>query len=449
MTVFNKETLSGWGNIPASRSQVLYLESSKEQLPPVPDEKMLPRGLGRSYADQATNENNLVIKTERMNQFLSFDEEKGILQCEAGTSFEKIIHLLTPKGWFLMVTPGTKHITIGGAIANDVHGKAHHVDGCFITCVYQFTILLADGRVVIASREENADLFWANFGGLGLFGIILTATIQLRKIETTYFKQRAIATRHLDDMLKAIDDSDETYAYSVAWIDPLARGKQIGRGVLTVGNHASLEDLPPRLQKNPLRTMGRSFISVPFYLPGFVLNMATIRLLNTAIYWKQKSAAPITHYEGFFYPLDMINHWNRGYGKRGFIQYQFVLPLDKGKENITQILKAITEGDCLPFLNVLKKFGNAKGGLLSFPHEGYTFAIDFPITPGLKEFIKKLDRMVLDMGGRIYLGKDAYLDEATFKAMYPQYKEWLEVKRKYDPQDRFSSDLSRRIGLIP
>jgi decaprenylphospho-beta-D-ribofuranose 2-oxidase len=208
---FVEETLSGWGNIPQSVSKVIYLRDSREFPSGLVNDKLLPRGLGRSYADQATYKNHVVIKVEKMNHFISFDEEKGILQCEAGVSLDEIIKHLAPRGWFPMITPGTKYITVGGAIANDVHGKAHHTDGSFVNCVYNFTILLADGRIVTASREENSDLYWANFGGLGLLGTILTATLQLRKIETTFFRQNAIPARHLDEILQAIEESDKEY----------------------------------------------------------------------------------------------------------------------------------------------------------------------------------------------------------------------------------------------
>ncbi|MBL7856888.1 MAG: FAD-binding oxidoreductase [Cyclobacteriaceae bacterium] len=444
---FIEETLSGWGNIPQSVNKVLYPRSTHEIIEAFTLDKLLPRGLGRSYADQATNTGHVVLKLEKMNRFLSFDQHNGILECEAGSSLEDIIHYLAPRGWFPMITPGTKYVTIGGAIANDVHGKAHHVDGSFVNCVLDFTIALPDGRIVVASREENSDLFWANFGGLGLLGTILTARIQLRKIETTYFVQKAVAAKNLDEMLQAIDDSDKNYTSSVAWLDSMAKGKSLGRGVLTMGNHAKLSDLPEKLKANPLKIGKKPTLTIPIYLPGFTLNMVTVRILNMLLYQLQKRGNGIAHYDKFFYPLDMINNWNKGYGKRGFIQYQFVLPEKDGKENIRKILEEITKSDCVPFLNVLKKFGNAQGGLLSFPSAGYTFAIDFPITAKLKPFTKKLDAMVLHMGGRIYLGKDAYLDEATFKAMYPQHKEWLEIKKKYDPENIFSSDLSRRIGL--
>jgi decaprenylphospho-beta-D-ribofuranose 2-oxidase len=443
---FHEEVISGWGNIPHSKSKVAYPREDRDIIDSLLSDKIIPRGLGRSYADQSTNTGHSVLAIEKMNKFLAFDATTGILECEAGVSLDDIIEALTPRGWFPMITPGTKYITIGGAIANDIHGKAHHADGSFVNCVLDFTILLANGQIVKASREENADLFWANFGGLGLLGVILTARIQLRKIETTYFVQKAYSAKNLDDMLRAIDDSEKEYTSSVAWIDSLATGKNLGRGVLTMGNNAKLSDLPDKLKSDPLKLGKKAKLTVPFYLPAFSLNTLTVSILNVAINVMQKNAPRISHYDKFFYPLDMINNWNRGYGRRGFIQYQFVIPVEKGRENIRKILTDITQSGCVPFLNVLKKFGKGQG-LLSFPFEGYTFAIDFPVTSKLKPFTQKMDQQILDMGGRIYLGKDAYLDEPMFKAMYPQYQEWLNVKKKYDPGNVFSSDLSRRIGL--
>lgn len=445
--VQKNEILSGWGNIPKSPSLVAYTREESDIKAFLTEESIISRGKGRSYADQATNADHLVLKMEKMNHFLNFDEGNGILECEAGVTLADIIHYLAPRGWFPIINPGTKHVTLGGAIANDIHGKAHHVDGSFINCVISFTTMLADGRILNASREENQDLFFANFGGLGLLGTILTVLIRLRKIETTYFTQKSIVAKNLDEMLEAIEEADKDYAYSVAWIDSLIKGKNMGKGVLVVGNAAKLSDLPAKLKDRPLFVSGEPKANVPFYLPSFALNTFSVKILNKLIYIKQNSGTGVAHYDSFFFPLDMINNWNRGYGKKGFIQYQFVVPVENGKENIRKILTEITKSNCVPFLNVLKKFGKG-AGYLSFPFEGFTFAIDFPITPQLKPFIQKLDALVLDAGGRIYLGKDAYLDEPTFKAMYPRYNEWLDIKKKYDPKNLFSSDLSRRIGLV-
>ncbi len=441
-----EQTLSGWGNFSQTKATVMYPSNDKEIGKANQKDCVIPRGLGRSYGDQATNKDRFVIDMNGFNHFLSFDEKEGVVECEAGVALDDIVACFAPKGWFLMITPGTKYVTIGGAIANDVHGKAHHVDGSFASCVLDFKILLSDGTVMHASREENDDLFWANFGGLGLLGTILSARIKLRKIETTFFKTKAIEIKNLDHLFDALDDCDKEYNYSVASLDSFAKGEKLGKGVLVVGNHVKLDELPAKLRKEPLLISGKPKLNLPIFLPNFTLNTFTVWILNKLIYMIQKSGDEFAHYESFFYPLDMADNWNRAYGKKGFIQYQFVVPFDHGRENIKKILKAITESGCTPFLNVLKKFGNGNR-FLSFPMEGYTFAIDFPITKKLKPFTKKLDRMVLDAGGRIYMGKDSFLDEETFKSMYPAYKEWLSIVKKYNPESRFCSDLSRRLGI--
>ena len=441
-----EKEIAGWGNYPRVKTKIYQPYSLPEVAHSLTVDKNIPRGLGRSYGDQSVNEGHLATVCTRLNHFLNFDAQTGVLECEAGVSHEDIIRTFAPRGWFPMITPGTKYITIGGSIANDIHGKAHHVDGSFVNCVEEFTILLADGSIKTASWTENPDLFWANFGGLGLLGIILTAKIKLRRIETTYFHQKAVVLHNLDEMIDALYEYDEHYNYSVAWVDALAKGKRLGRGVLTLGNPARLEELPVKLQKNPLFVAPPPKLSVPFYLPDFALNTLTVNMLNAALDTMQRSAGRFAHYEKFFYPLDFVQNWNRGYGKRGFIQYQFVIPADNVKPNIRIILEKIANSGCAPFLNVLKKFGKGERHL-SFPQEGFTFAIDFPVTKNLPALTRELDRLVLDFGGRIYLGKDAMLDKGTFRAMYPNYEEWLAIKAKYDPRNKLSSNISRRLGL--
>lgn len=445
MTTEHQEIVAGWGNYPAVKSKVILPRDESEWKEIIKEGPVVPRGLGRSYGDQATSENKKVGINTRLHHFLSWNDREGILECEAGASLEEIITAFVPRGWLPMICPGTKFVTIGGAIANDIHGKAHHADGSFINCVISFTILLADGRIVTASRDENADLFIANFGGLGLLGVILTAKIRLRKIETTYFRQQSIKVNNLEEMLAALEKYKD-YNYSVAWVDPLAKGKKLGSGVLTVGDAALLKQLPPSLQKEPLKRHKLSKLTVPFFLPGFVLNNFTVRILNKVIGFVQNSPKPFVHYEKFFFPLDMINNWNRGYGKRGFIQYQFVIPEEGGEKVLRKIMEMIASSGCTPFLNVFKKMGEGQG-ILSFPFRGYTLAIDFPVTRGLKAFTEQLDKVVLEAGGRIYLGKDSMLNKKTFQQMYPQYTEWLGIKNKYDPENVFTSDISRRLGL--
>lgn len=445
MSTLPTTPVTGWGNYPVAESHVISIRSEKDAKNVI-REDVIARGLGRSYADQAINQDRTIAVCTGLDRFLSFDPEKGILECEAGVSLDDIIKTFAPRGWFPFICPGTKFVTIGGAIANDIHGKAHHFDGSFVNCVIDFRIQLADGSVVNASRTQNQDLFWANFGGLGLLGIILSARLQLRKIETTYFVQKAIKIKNLDHLLEALETYDKDFNYSVAWIDPLATGKKTGSGVLTIGNAATVQDLPPNKKDNPLQIHKKNKLNLPVFLPNFTLNTFTSRILNSVIGYVQGSAGKIAHYEKFFFPLDAINNWNRGYGKRGFIQYQFVIPKEGGKENLIKILNSIANSGCTPFLNVFKTMGKSQG-LLSFPFEGYTLAIDFPVSEKLKHYIPQLDQLVLDANGRIYLGKDAFLTKDTFYRMYPQVNEWLNVKRKYDPQNVFTSNISRRVGL--
>ena len=441
-----KEQLAGWGNYPVSASYKLTPRNEDDFREALKKGGLIARGLGRSYGDQALNKEGYVAECTKFNSFLSFDGDAGILQCQAGVSLEEIISVFGPRGWLPMICPGTKFVTIGGAIANDIHGKAHHIDGSFVNCVLSFTIMLADGSILTASRTENTDLFWANFGGLGLLGVILTATLQLRKIETTYFRQKSVVIRNLDHMLEALDKYDHEYNYSVAWIDALAKGNKLGGGVLTLGNAARLSELPEKLKADPLKLHSTGKLSVPIFLPSFTLNGLTVRILNKVIAFVQNSPKEFVHYEKFFFPLDAINNWNRGYGKRGFIQYQFVIPEANGKQHLTEILTMIAGSGCTPFLNVFKRMGDGQG-ILSFPFSGYTLAIDFPVTPALFAFTPKLDAKVLEAGGRLYLGKDACLHETMFKQMYPRFTEWMAIKQKYDPNNEFTSDIARRLGL--
>jgi FAD/FMN-containing dehydrogenase len=384
----------------------------------------------------------------RFDRYLGFDEAAGVLTCEAGVSLEQIIRDFVPRGFFPMITPGTKFVTVGGCIANDVHGKAHHAQGSFSASVDSMRVLLASGDVVTCSRSELPDLFWGSFGGMGLLGIVLSATLRLRKIETVYFKQHAVQAEDLASMLAAIDSSASADPYSVASLDVSATGERLGRGVFNAGDHASLSDLPPELARQPLLVKPRAKLTLPFDLPEFTLNSLSIRIVNAAIMYMQTHKGPFAHYEDWFYPLDMLNHWNRAYGRRGFTQYQFVVPFVGALEHLQRILQTMVSAGELPFLNILKSFGAASGGMLSFPTEGYTFAIDFPIRANTVALTRRLDAMVLEAGGRIYLGKDSFVEATTFRAMYPRVDEWLAVKAKYDPDTVFVSDQARRVGLV-
>lgn len=437
--------IAGWGGYPRVGCDEVMPAREEEVQQAFDPRGTIARGLGRSYGDAATNAGRRVLTLTGLGGYRSFNEQTGVLDCGAGVSLGDIIRDFAPRGWFPMITPGTKHVTVGGCIANDVHGKAHHVQGTFERSVESFRILLADGSIVEASRQENEALFAGCFGGMGLLGVILSARIRLRRVTTTWFRQRAFVARDLDEMLDIMARADAEYPYSVANLNPFDTGAQLGRGVLTVGDHATADELPA--DRAPLAVSRPPWLRVPFILPSFLLNGLSARIVQLVIRQVLERAAPFAHYEKFFYPLDAIDHWNRAYGRRGFTQYQFVIPLADGARNLRQILEAIARSGNLPLLNVLKRMGKPGIGPLSFPIEGYTLAIDFPIRDGTRDLLHRLDAMVLDAGGRIYLGKDAFLEPATFAAMYPRAEEFRALKTKVDPGGLFTSDLSRRLGI--
>ncbi len=441
--------LTGWGRSRRAPCDVLTPESTAALLGAL-DAPSIARGLGRSYGDPALNTGGRVLDLTRLDRVLAFDDARGILTCQAGLSLDALIRAFAPRGWFPWVTPGTKFVTVGGCIANDVHGKGHHSQGTFASGVLSMRILGADGVVRTVSRTEDPDLFWATFGGMGLVGVIVEATLKLRPIQTTFYRQRAIPVAGLDELLDRLAEHDEQFPYSVAWIDPLATGARLGQGVLTVGDHATLDDLE-RLggdPRAPLRLGPDQRLAVPLELPELTLNPVTLRVLNAIIRRQLTGGGDLAHYEGFFYPLDLIGGWNRAYGPRGFTQYQFVVPREDGRRTLRAILETIAASGKLPFLNILKRLGAPSGGHLSFPMDGYTFAIDFPVRDGTVALTRQLDAMVLDAGGRLYLGKDAFTTPETFRAMYPRLDEWRAIKRRVDPDNRWVSDQARRLGLL-
>jgi decaprenylphospho-beta-D-ribofuranose 2-oxidase len=439
--------LFGWGRWPRSLCRLLAPESEEGIRAGLDGRGTIARGLGRSYGDAALNSGGTVLAMTRFDRVLSFDQTSGVVRCEAGISLSQLIEAFAPRGWFPLVTPGTRYVTVGGCIANDVHGKAHHSQGSFVESVRSMRMLLANGEVVTVSRTESPELFFACFGGMGLLGVVLDATLQLRRIGTTYFRQQAFVAESLEGLLELLQLHDGRFPYSVATIDPLATGASLGRGVLTVGDHASVDELPGRLARNPLRVGGAPLIDIPFELPELTLNPLSLRALHGVIKQVLARAAPLVHADQFFYPLDAIANWNRGYGRRGFTQYQFVIPRADGPRKMRELLEVIVSASALPTLNVLKRLGPQNAAPLSFPLDGYTLAIDLPIREGTQALAHRLDAMVADAGGRIYLGKDAFLGPESFNRMYPRHEQWRAVKARVDPKGIFQSDLSRRVGL--
>lgn len=407
---------------------------------------MIARGLGRCYGDSSLGDN--VVSTLRFNRMLAFDGQTGILSCEAGLSLGEILEVFVSRGWFLPVTPGTKFVTVGGAIASDVHGKNHHLAGSFSNHVLFMDVLLASGEIVRCSKKENADLFWATCGGMGLTGIIISASIGLIPITSAYIVQETVKARNLDEIMSLFEESVH-WTYSVAWIDCLATGFSQGRSILMRGKHADKENLLSAGQvKTPLLLPNKRTWNVPMFFPNFALNSLSVRTFNMAYFAKAPTEVfrSIIDYDQFFYPLDALHNWNRIYGRRGFTQYQFVLPKESSREGLQRILSGIATSGMGSFLAVLKLFGN-QDNLLSFPTEGYTLALDFPITDKLFPFLNGLDSILLDYGGRIYLTKDARMSADVFKKGYKKLDDFLALKKKFDSAKKFQSRQSNRLGI--
>ena len=437
---------TNWGLYPAveaERHRFRYDAECRDLLSGGP---LIARGLGRSYGDASLAPR--IAETPSFDRLLAFDPATGILRAEAGLSLETLLKLLVPRGWFPPVTPGTRFVTLGGAVAADVHGKNHHREGSFCRHVQRLEVMLADGIVLVCSRTQNPDLFAATCGGMGLTGVILRVDLKLTPVDTAYIREEHIPAHNLEEIM-ALFEASSNWTYSVAWIDGLADGLVMGRSVMMRGEHARPEELPTAWRRDPLRSRPALPLNVPCFFPPWVLNRATVSLFNHVIYARQgRKRTSFTPYDRFFYPLDAIGHWNRIYGRRGMVQYQFVLPLAAAREGLPRILKRIVRSGMGSFLAVLKLFG-PQDDLISFPMEGYTLALDFPLRKGLFELLKELDRMVIDYGGRHYLAKDAVMSAEVFRRGYPRAGEFIALVQKYNPEGRLSSLQSRRLELTP
>lgn len=430
--------ISGWGRFPHIEAEGLHFETRRRlacRLEELSD--CIVHARGRSYGDSSLSER--VILTNRFDKILAFDETSGIVTCESGVTLSEIIDAFLPRGWFPSITPGTRFISIGGAIASDVHGKNHHKAGCFSECVVSFDLMLPGGGIVRCSREENADLFHATCGGMGLTGIILEATFRLQAVKSGYIRETVIRCGNLEEVFHQFEAHHDT-TYSVAWIDCLARGGKQGRSVLMLGEHADSGRLIPP----PVRSF-----SMPFDSPAFLLNRFSIASLNRLYYAIHPDFVDgrLVPADTFFYPLDMIGGWNRLYGSGGFTQYQFVLPKAASGKGLSSILDRISRAGMGSFLAVLKLFGPQNQNLLSFPMEGYTLALDFKIQKKLFPLLDELDRIVLDHGGRLYLTKDVRMPAAVFRSGYPAWERFAALRGHYEMDRKFNSFQSRRLGI--
>ena len=431
--------ISGWGRGQWIDAQIFSVNQASLMLQQGSTLAFISRGLGRSYGDSSLGK-NVIISTEAESQLLGFDEGTGILWCEGGVSIKQILRIFIPKGWFLPVTPGTQYVTVGGAIASDVHGKNHHNDGSFSNHIIEMEMLLGDGNVVSVSRVLNGDLFYATCGGMGLTGIVLSAKLQLKRINSTWIDQKKIATKNLRTTFDSFDSLNGE-EYVVEWLDSTANGSKLGRSILMSGNHkdtGGFQQDRERLLQSPER------------VPNWILNNWNLKIFNQLYYKKQSAYSPCNTIgiKKYFYPLDSIENWNRLYGKNGFLQYQFVVPIEVGYEAISFILRKINAAGYASFLTVLKKFGIKNKNLLSFPTEGYTLALDFKIDIGLLKLLNDIDAMVCDYGGKIYLAKDSRMSQQTFRMGYKDWEKFEEVRVKYKAVGCFASLQSKRLGLL-
>lgn len=410
---------------------------------------LIARGLGRSYGDAAQCAGGTVVECAGWSGLHALDLESGVVTTTAGTSLEQLMRWLVPLGWFVPVTPGTRHVTVGGAIAADIHGKNHHADGSFAQHVDRIELAIPNGEVLTVGPDADPEVFWATAGGMGLTGIIREATVRLQAIESSLLAVDTDRTPDLDATMAMMAEQDQRHRYSVAWIDLMARGSSMGRSVLTQGRFALRSELPAGRARDPLHFDPKELVSAPPWAPPHLVNRWSIRAFNEA--WFRR--API-HREGelqtigtFFHPLDWVRGWNRMYGSPGFLQWQCLVPFGE-EETLRTIVGRLSDARCPSFVNVLKRFGAADPGPLSFPAPGWTLTLDLPADiRDLGPLLDELDELVLAAGGRIYLAKDSRMRPEVFAAMYPRLDEWREVRHRLDPDRVLQSDLARRLRL--
>jgi decaprenylphospho-beta-D-ribofuranose 2-oxidase len=448
--------LMGWGRTAPTASDLRRPTSAVElqrALPTASPRGLLARGLGRSYGDAAQNSGGTVIETTDVDAFTIHDSEPGsstvLVTAEAGASIDRMLHALVPQGLFVPVTPGTRYVTVGGAIAADIHGKNHHHKGSWCQHLESMRLQLADGSVVDVGPERDPDLFWATAGGMGLTGVILEATIRCPRIGSSRLLVDTDRASDLDSVLELMSSGDHAYDYSVAWIDLMATGKSMGRSVLTRGRFATAEEAAPKTGRDTFAYKAGVIANTPPFIPPGLLNKLSIRAFNEL--WFRKAPAErrdeLQTIPTFFHPLDMVGGWNRIYGPGGFLQWQFVIPFG-AEATLTRIIGELSKAGCTSFLAVLKSFGEGNPAPLSFPTAGWTLALDIPTgVPGLGPLLDHLDDLVAEAGGRIYLAKDSRMRAELVGTMYPRLDEWRAVRDRVDPNRVFRSDLARRLGL--
>ena len=448
----NTTPLRGWGRTAPTRAQVLHPRSSDEvaaALAAAGPRGVIARGLGRSYGDPAQNAGGVVLDMTALAAPPQIDASTGLATVDAGVSLDTLLRASVPLGWWVPVLPGTREVTIGGAIGADVHGKNHHTKGSFGNHVTWMDVALADGTVQRLTPSD--DLFWATVGGMGLTGVIVQAQVQLHRTESAYFVVDTDRTDSLDELIELMSDgSDDDYGYSAAWFDTTSTGSSLGRAALTRGSLARVDQLPDKKRAEPLRFDAPQLLTFPDVFPNGLMNRLTLKAFSE-VWWRKtpkRDRGSIQNLTMFYNVLDVFGEWNRVFGQRGFLQYQFVVPLGE-EATLRKIVDKISKSPFSSALNVLKRFGEGNRAPLSFPIPGWTITVDFPIENGLHRFCDELDEMVLAAGGRLYLAKESRTSAATFKAGYPRFDEWRATRDAADPKGVFASDMSRRLELTP
>jgi len=443
----SSRTFTGWGRIAPTRAELAEPASVAEAGRLLePAGPRIARGLGRSYNNAAQCAGGVVISTARLNR-LDLDPAAGLASCEAGVSLEQLMAAGLPAGWFVPVSPGTRQVTIGGAIAADVHGKNHHVAGSFARHVRSVDILLPGGELRTVTEQADPELFWATAGGMGLTGLIVRAVVQLKPVATSRVRVDTVRTADIDETMATLASRDQAFGYTVAWSDSLARGSRLGRSVVTSGDFAEPGDLPAGADPFEFRPGAR--LGVPAWCPPGLVNRYSVGLANEAYYRKapRSRQGELQTIGTFFHPLDGIRNWNRVYGPGGFRQYQYVVPFGQ-EDAVRRSFELVSRARAASFVTVLKRFGEGDPGLLSFPVPGWTLALDVPArTPGLERLLGALDRLVAEAGGRVYLAKDSRVPPEVLAGMYPRLPEFRKLRAEYDPDGMLASDLSRRLGL--
>lgn len=454
--------LSGWGRTAPTTAQVLSTSDPEviaqavarvaEDNASKPDHLrrgVIARGLGRSYGDNAQNAGGLVIDMTPLQRVHKIDAATGLVDVDGGVSLDLLMRAALPFGLWVPVLPGTRQVTIGGAIACDIHGKNHHSAGSFGNHVRSMELLTADGKIRhLTPKGPTSKLFWATVGGNGLTGIILRATIEMTPTETAYFINDGALTSSLDETVEFHSDGSESaYTYSSAWFDVISPEPKLGRAAITRGRLAKRDELPKKLRKNPLKFDAPQLMTVPDIFPSGLLNKLSLSAVG-ALYYKMGGnyTGKVQNLTQFYHPLDLLGEWNRGYGPKGFAQYQFLIPVD-GLEEFKSIIRDIQRSGHYSALNVFKLFGPGNDAPLSFPMHGWNVAMDFPMKAGIGEMLTKLDKRVLEFGGRLYTAKDSRVSAEMFHKMYPRIDEWLKVRRSVDPTGVFMSDMARRLEL--